>query len=114
VITINSEPPDHSSALFGITKWGGNIVRTLADGITSELGLANRTAHALADALAPNLRAPEFAMAGGGRSRVGAGPGDPVAGTTNVYQLHVKGKEIEVQSERDLARMWRTLEGYDQ
>ncbi len=50
---ILSEPKDHSSPLYGITKWGGNIVKTIAEGMTGELGVGKAAAAALASSLSP-------------------------------------------------------------
>jgi hypothetical protein len=63
-IQIRSEPPDHTSPLYGITKWGGNMVKTIAEGIYGELGTGSAAAGALAGALVPSLGAAGYGMAG--------------------------------------------------
>lgn len=60
-IRIESEPPDHSSPLYGITKWGGNIVKTIADGMYAELGTGRAAANALAMSLTPGIGLPGLA-----------------------------------------------------
>jgi hypothetical protein len=82
-IRIESEPPDSNSPLRGITRWGGNIVKTIADGIYGELGTGSNAAAALASSLVPGM--PTAAMAGAAAT---SGPG-------NTYQwiLHAGGAE---------------------
>lgn len=63
-IGIRSEPKDADSPLRGITKWGGNIVKTIAEGIYAELGTGAGAAGALAGALVPSLGMPAMSMAG--------------------------------------------------
>lgn len=50
-VRIESEPPDHTSPLYGITKWGGNIAKTYAAGILRELGAVSSASRALAGAV---------------------------------------------------------------
>jgi hypothetical protein len=57
-IGINSEPEDPNSPLRGITRWGGNIVKTIADGIYGELGMGRGAASALAGFLVPSFATP--------------------------------------------------------
>ena len=47
---IRSEPKDHNSPLYGITKWGGNLVRTYADGMLGEIERIRIAARAAAAA----------------------------------------------------------------
>lgn len=71
-IAINSEPPSPFSPLRGITRWGGNIVKTLVDSGYEELGRARAFAHDLAAAVSPSF-AP-FALGGyGGAALAPAG-----------------------------------------
>lgn len=83
-IGINSEPEDHNSPLYGITKWGGNIVKTIAGGIYSELGMGKGAASALAGSLVP-------AFGGVGTVSGASAPGT-VAGGGNVYHVHLEDK----------------------
>ena len=85
---IESEPPDHSSPLYGITKWGGNIVKTIAGGITSNLGTASAASGALAGALVPSV--------GGHMS--GVVGNQTISG--NTYVLNVDGVPKTVDSKR--------------
>jgi hypothetical protein len=89
-LQIRSEPPDADSPLRGITQWGGNIAKTIADGMVSGTGYAASAASALASALSPNVGAygsPEMA---------GAGAGGPT------FILSVEGKERTLNSMTDL------------
>jgi len=62
-IGIESEPSDPRSPLRGITKWGHNIAKTLAEGMASGYG----TVRAAAGGLGMGVRAPAMAgMSGGG------------------------------------------------
>jgi hypothetical protein len=89
---IESEPPDHTSPLYGITKWGGNIVQTIADGIYGNLGMATGAAGAMAGALVPSL---------GGAGVMGMGVSAmPMGG--NTYVLHVNGVQYEVGSPEEM------------
>ena len=68
-IGINSEPNDPRSPLYGITKWGGNIARTLAAGMTSGISTVQGAAARLAGAavIGPgSLVAATAPIAGGG------------------------------------------------
>ena len=91
-IAIRSEPPDADSPLRGITKWGGNIVKTVADDIRSELDRARAAAGALGAALVPTfgVRAPAYATAGGAVNmtiQVNAPLGTPAAGQAMAREL---------------------------
>jgi hypothetical protein len=89
---IESEPPDHTSPLYGITKWGGNIVQTIADGIYGNLGAATGASAAMAGALVPSL---------GGGAAMGMGVSAmPMGG--NTYVLHVNGVQYEVGSPEEM------------
>lgn len=70
VAAINSEPPDRSSPLYGITKWGGNMVKTIAGGIYGALGRGEDAASALASAMVPGFGTTRVGAVG-----VGAGAG---------------------------------------
>lgn len=78
-IQIESEPPDPTSPLRGITKWGGNIVKTIAEGMYGNLGLAGGAAYALAGSLTPGFP---------GASPVSIGSGG--GGGGNTYQVYVE------------------------
>lgn len=93
-IGINSEPEDPSSPLHGITKWGGNIVKTIAEGIYGELGTGSAAAAALAGALVPSVGAP------------GGMVGGTAGGTTIQYILQVEGVPKEIGSRDDVIDAW--------
>jgi hypothetical protein len=69
-IGINSEPSDPTSPLHGITRWGGNIAKTLAGGMLAETSTVSDAARVLAGALSPSIGSPGMmgsgAMGGGG------------------------------------------------
>jgi hypothetical protein len=90
---IESEPPDHTSPLYGITKWGGNIVQTIADGIYGNLGAASGAAGALAGSLVPSM---------GGAATMGMGVSAMPMGGGNTYVLHVAGVPYVVQSGQEM------------
>jgi hypothetical protein len=90
---IESEPPDHTSPLYGITKWGGNIVQTIADGIYGNLGAATGAAGAMAGALVPSL---------GSAGAMGMGVSAMPTGG-NTYVLHVNGVQYEVAGFDEMA-----------
>lgn len=76
---VESEPDDPNSPLRGITKWGGNYVKTITAGIYGELGRATAASHALSAALVPPLLAPAFSgpeVTGGIGSAGGLSVGD--------------------------------------
>lgn len=91
-IGINSEPEAHDSPLRGITKWGGNIVRTIADDILAHLGVGSAAAGALAGALVPGFGG-AMPLAGGAMA---SGMGGGVT-----YQLVVNGVERTFNSRDD-------------
>jgi hypothetical protein len=102
-ITIRSEPPDHSSPLYGITQWGGNIVKTLAEGIYGELGTGAAAARALAGALSPSL--PDSWTPG----QQGA-PGMPLGiGQSIQYILNVEGLPVLIGSAEDVMERWKQM-----
>jgi hypothetical protein len=90
---IESEPPDHTSPLYGITKWGGNIVQTIADGIYGNLGTASGAAGALAGSLVPSI----------GVGAMGMGVSAMPMGAGNTYVLHVNGVQYEVEGFDEMA-----------
>jgi hypothetical protein len=92
-ITIESEPPDHTSPLYGITKWGGNLVDTYAGGIFANLPTASSAAGALAGALVPGL----------GAGAMGMGVSAMPVGGGNTYVLHVNGVQYEVAGFDEMA-----------
>lgn len=102
-ITINSEPPDKGSALYGITKWGGNIVRTIADGMTAELSTASAASAALAGALVPPVvdgpRVPRSAGVAGGI----------VGGNVTNINLTFTGDPPDSKEERELVATLQRL-----
>lgn len=91
-IGIRSEPKAHDSPLRGITRFGGNIVETMAEGIYGQLSTGRAAAHALAGALVPAVGVPALAGAGSG---VGAG------GVTNQWILNAGGVEKVFHSRDD-------------
>jgi hypothetical protein len=71
--TIESEPPDHGSALYGVTQWGKNYVQTFADGITSSLGVMESASRGLASAAVPGGLSGFSGASGASLDTVGAG-----------------------------------------
>jgi hypothetical protein len=100
-IGIQSEPKDHSSPLYGITKWGGNIAKTLAEGINSELGLGRSAARNLAASLVPGF-------AGSGAVPRMAGAAGSVAGVGNTYHVHLEDK-LQARTVTDIGHALRRL-----
>ncbi len=94
-LQIRSEPPDPSSPLRGITTWGGNIVKTIAEGITGELGTGAAAAQALAGALVPSF----------GGAAMGA-PAGMAGGNTVQDILQVQGDAKVVGSRDDVIDAW--------
>ena len=105
-VGIESEPEDPNSPLRGITKWGGNIVKTLAEGIYADLGRAGNAANALASALMPAFGGPAMAYAGAIPSQA------PVmAGRT--YIVNVNGVQRTVKSEQEAMQALKDLGAFD-
>ena len=103
-IGIRSEPEDADSPLRGITKWGGNIVKTIAEGIDHNLGVGANAAHALAGSLAPSFGTPAFA---------GAVPTQAsAAGRT--YIVNVNGVQRTVKSEQEAMQALKDLGTFDE
>ena len=98
-VFIESEPKDPNSPLRGITKVGGNIVKTIADDIYANLGTGANAAHALAASLVPGFGTPAFA------------DGAPAAGggSTVQYILQVDGREPEVGTRDDILDRWEQM-----
>ena len=96
---IESEPKDHTSPLYGITKWGGNLVDTYAGGIFANLGTARSAAGAMAGALVPSFSGGAGMAAGTGMS----------GGQTVNYNLHVNGVKKQVSSEEEMVRELKAL-----
>jgi hypothetical protein len=94
-VGINSEPEDHNSPLYGITKWGGNIVKTIAGGMMDELGTGAAATRALTGALVPSF----------GTAAMGA-PAGMAGGTTVQYILQVQGDAKVVGSRDDVIDAW--------
>lgn len=113
-IAIESEPKDPSSPLRGITKWGGNIVHTLVDGIKSELGTATGGAKLLADALVPAFRGPTLALENGAMASAGRMHSETgeVAGVTNQWILHVDGVPKKVGKRDEILDEYEQMMGY--
>ena len=105
-LAIFSEPEDPSSPLAGITKWGGNIAKTIAGGMLHDEGVLQHAAARLAsdvrNALASPLAAAgplrPIAMASAGSAVIGGGAGGgTVGGTTPIVvqsHLYLDGREI--------------------
>lgn len=102
-IRIESEPPDHSSPLYGITKWGGNIVKTIADGIYDELGAGSQAAAALSASLVPNFSTPALGLAGASPLATAA------VGTGPTYIVNVNGVQRTIRSEEEALQALRDL-----
>lgn len=100
-IGINSEPEDPNSPLRGITKWGGNLVQTYADGILGALGTGSAAANALAGSLAPALGT--TALAGAGTPSVGSGV---------TFVLQVEGKEKVVGTRDEVLDAWQQMASF--
>ncbi len=94
-IGIRSEPQEADSPLRGITQWGGNIVKTIAEGIYGELGTGSAAASALAGALVPSVSMPAL---GAGAAGIGTIP----PGTTKILQLIVDGVPKTVDGPREM------------
>lgn len=88
---INSEPKAPDSGLRGITKWGGNIVKTIADDMLAHVGYGANAAAVLAGKLVPRV-------AGVGML---AGASGGAAGDTYNWNLHVDGMARTVGTKRD-------------
>lgn len=104
-LTIHSEPPDHSSALYGVTKWGGNIVKTIAGDMMANLRVGDAAAAALASVLVPSvprIGSPELpALA---TISAPMGTAERLGGVTNLtYQwiLNVEGTRRVVDGPQD-------------
>ena len=83
-IAIESEPEAPDSPLRGITKWGGNFVRTYVEGMVRELGLAESAADLLGTALTPAPGGPGIGFAPATAAAAG------VPGIGNTYQVYVE------------------------
>lgn len=108
-IAIESEPKSPTSPLRGITKWGGNIVKTLVAGIRGEIGLAGRGAGELAGALVPSLRMPEL---GFGDSAARLGSEATGAGVTYQWVLQVDGVPKKVGARDEVLDEYELMMGY--
>ncbi len=94
-IGIRSEPKDSDSPLRGITKFGPNIVHTVAAGVMRELGAAKSAGSALAKALKPSLPNLGRLNGGGDPGAVGGAGGPGLAGGAPVIiQLVADGRTL--------------------
>lgn len=102
-VGIESEPKDASSPLRGITQWGHNIVKTLADGISGSLGIGSAAAGALGASLIPSL-----AGTGGGVMSSSFGGG----GDTHIH-ITVQGNldATEAGLTSTILRGWNLVRG---
>lgn len=105
-IGINSEPEDPRSPLYGITKWGLNIARTLAAGMESGVGVVSSAAARLAGAVV-SPAAPVVSQPRPQRSAaiVGAMTGSSV---TNI-NLTFTGDPPDSRDERELVATLQRL-----
>lgn len=72
-IGIESEPKSPGSPLRGITKWGGNIVKTVREGILAQTGSLADAARHMAGAISlGNVSVPSLALASAGGASQGA------------------------------------------
>ena len=102
-VRIESEPPDPSSPLAGITNWGRNIVRTIADGITRELGVASSASAALAGALVtPGVAGPRAPRSAAIVAGMGAG------NVTNI-NLTFTGDPPDARDEKEIVTALQRL-----
>lgn len=123
-IGIESEPRDPSSPLRGITKWGGNLVRTYVDDVLRHVPLARSAFADLAAAMAPpvaglaGVAAQSFGGAAPWRSEAAIGgptsaaPGSLGGGETHLHaHLEVSGRPDIVETEEELARLFGRVVG---
>lgn len=101
VIAINSEPEAPDSPLRGVTKWGGNLVHTIASGIRADLDEARRAAGALGGALVPGLSPAALAGASGAGTWDSMVPAVPAGGPL-VIQLQLDGRTVAEVVDRHL------------
>lgn len=102
-IGINSEPSDSSSPLYGITKWGENIGRTLADGMDRSVGIVGGAAARMAGVVAaPTIASPR-------PSRMGAAAGGIVGGNVTNINLTFTGEPPDSKDERELVATLQRL-----
>lgn len=108
---IGSEPKDPRSPLHGITKWGGNIAKTIAGGMRAELSGVRAAADAVGSALLPTggmtsgRYAPAYGGAGGGANitiNVNAPLGTPAAGQALARELLIPELVREMRRQRIL------------
>jgi hypothetical protein len=99
-----SEPKDPLSPFRGITNWGGNIVKMIAEGMDGQLGTASASARALAGALVPSL--PDMAISGMANS---SGVGVPMMGQNIQYVLSVEGLPVVIGSAEDVMERWKQM-----
>lgn len=102
-IGIESEPRDPRSPLRGITKWGGNIGKTLAEGVLGSLGIVAGATTALGGALVPSMAT---ASVGGGRAGAFGG------GDTHIH-ITVNGnlQATEEGLTNSILRGWNIVRG---
>lgn len=103
-IGIRSEPKDPSSPLRGLTRWGGNLVRTYAADMLSQIGTLRSAAAQIAAAAVPGAAlVPATAGAGGVVAPNWSGAGS--AG--NVFNFHF-GRD-SIRSDEDIQALAREL-----
>lgn len=103
-IGIESEPRDPSSPLHGITKWGANIARTLAEGMDAGIGTVTSASQRLAGAVVqPAVATPRPQRAAGVLGGI-------VGGTvTNVFNLTFTGQAPDARNEREIVAALQRL-----
>jgi hypothetical protein len=92
-VRIESEPPDPNSPLHGITKWGGNLVKTYADSMLHALPSMTGATTALARAgvISGSAMSPTALAGGSGSSTV-----------INNYYLQWDGEPPKGRSEAEI------------
>jgi hypothetical protein len=108
---IQSEPEDTHSPLRGITMWGGNIVKTIAQGMLHDLGVGKGAANALASALTPALMPVTASAQFQPTSMAAVGTGG-TGGDTN-FILNVEGQPKRIGSRDDVLDAWEQIGGFD-
>lgn len=102
-IGIRSEPSDPNSPLHGITEWGANVGRTLAEGMDSSYAIVSGAASRMAGAVAsPTISSPR-------PSRLGAAAGGIVGGNVTNINLTFTGDPPDTKDERELVATLQRL-----
>jgi TP901 family phage tail tape measure protein len=91
-IGIQSEPTDPRSPLRGITKWGGNLVDTYAEGIRKRMAILRQVMQTMAASAVPSVAPMTPALAG---VPLGAGRGG--GGSVNITNItvNVEGRPLD-------------------